>query len=119
MAATYSKQILSGSSNGRMIKVAATATLGTTIHSAGASALVLDETWLWAVNSDTTRRKLTIEWGSNTSPDDLIEVQIEAEKGLYLVIPGLILTQSAVCHAFCETANVVMIGGFVNRSTST
>ena len=113
--ATFSKVRLSGSTNGRNIKVVATSTLGTTIHTAHATAL--DEIWLWAVNSDTTDRKLTIEFGGVTSPDDLIEQTIAAEGGLILVVPGLLVTGSVVVTAFCATANVVMLNGYVNRIT--
>jgi len=111
--ATFSRLKLSGSTDGRMIKVAATASTGTTIHTAHASAQ--DEIWLYAVNSDTTDRKLTIEFGGTTSPDNLIEQTITAESGLILVVPGLILTNSLVVTAFAASANVVMIGGYVNR----
>jgi hypothetical protein len=111
--ATYTKTLLSGSTNGRQIKVAATATPGTTIHTAHATAY--DEVWLWAVNSDTTARKLTIEYGGTTAPDDLIEVTVPAEGGLMLIVPGWVLTNSLVVKAFCASANVVTIGGFVNR----
>ena len=111
--ATYTKVKLSGSTDGKMIKVAATATLGTTIHAAHATSL--DEVWLYAVNSDTSARKLTIEFGGATSPDCLIEQTIQPESGLVLVVPGMLLTNSLVITAFCATANVVMIGGFVNR----
>lgn len=111
--ATYTKVKLSGSTDGRMIKVAATATLGTTIHAAHASSL--DEIWLYAVNSDTVDRKLTIEYGGATAPDNLIEVTIPAETGLVLVCPGLILSNSLAVTAFAATANVIMIGGYVNR----
>ena len=110
---TYTKTLLSGSTNGRQIKVAATATPGTTIHTAHATAY--DEVWLWAVNSDTTARKLTVEYGGTTAPDDLIEVTVPAEGGLMLVVPGWVLTNSLVVKAFCASANVVTIGGFVNR----
>jgi len=119
--ATFSKQLLSGSTGGRLIKVAATATTGTTIHATGTSSSIIDEIWLYAVNSDTTARKLTIEFGGTTSPDDLIELTVAAESGLVLVVPGLILagTGSAArtVTAFCATANVVSIGGYVNRIT--
>lgn len=115
MAQTFTKVKLSGSTDGKMIKVVATATLGTTIHTAHATSL--DEIWLYAVNSDTTNRKLTIEYGGATSPDCLIEITIPAESGLMLVVPGLLLTNSLVVTAFCASANVVMIGGFVNRIT--
>ena len=113
--AAFSKVALSGAADGLMIKVVATSTLGTTIHTAHATAK--DEVWLWAVNSDTTDRKLTIEWGGATSPDCLIEVTIPAESGLVLVVPGMILSNSKVVTAFCASANVVMLGGYVNRIT--
>ena len=116
--ATFTKQILSGSTNGRMIKVVQTATAGTLIHTAVAGAADLDEVWLWAVNSDTTDRKLTIEYGGVAAPDDLIEVTIRAESGLVLIVPGMILQNSLVIRAFAAAANVVMVGGFVNRITA-
>lgn len=112
---TFSKLKLSGSTDGKMIKVAASASTGTTIHTAHATSL--DEIWLWAVNSDATDRKLTIEWGGTTSPDCLIELTVPAESGLVLVVPGWILTNSLVVTAFAATANVIMIGGHVNRIT--
>jgi len=114
MAATFTKVKLSGSTDGRQILVVATATAGTLIHTAHATAQ--DEVWLWAVNSDTTARKLTIEYGGVTSPNDLIEVTIPAESGLVCVVPGSSpLTNSVVVRAFCATASVVSIQGFVNR----
>lgn len=113
---TYSKQKLSSSTDGKLIKVAATATPGTTIHTAHATDL--DEIWLYAVNSDTTARKLTIEFGGTTAPNDTIEVTIQPESGLAVVVPGLILTNSLLVRAFCATADVVMVGGYVNRITA-
>ena len=119
--ATFSKIALSGSTDGRMIKVAATATAGTTLHTGSATATTFDEIWLYAVNSDSTDRKLTIEWGGVASPDDLIEYTVKAENGLYLIVPGLVLKGNAtplVVKAFCATANVVSIAGYVNRITA-
>lgn len=116
--ATFTKRILSGSTNGRMIKVVAVATAGTLIHTAVAGASDMDEVWLWAVNSDTTDRKLTIEYGGVAAPDDLIEVTIRAESGLVLIMPGMILQNSLVIRAFAAAANVVMVSGFANRITA-
>jgi len=119
--ATYSKIKLSGSTDGKLIKVAATATAGTTIHTGSATATTIDEVWLYAVNSDTTDRKLTIEWGGTSAPDDLIEQTITAESGLLLVVAGLVIVGNAtplVVRAFAASANVVMIGGYVNRITA-
>jgi hypothetical protein len=119
--ATFSKIALSGSTDGKMIKVVQTATAGTTLHTGSATATTFDEIWLYAVNSDTTARKLTIEWGGVASPDDLIEFTVPAESGLYLVVAGLVIKGNAtplVVRAFCATANVVNIAGYVNRITA-
>lgn len=116
--ATFEKLILSGSTNGRAIKVAATATPGTTIHTGSSSASVIDEIWLYAQNTDTTARKLTIEWGGTSAPDDLIELTVPAESGLTLVAPGLLIKGTGtalVVRAFAASANVVTIHGYVNR----
>jgi hypothetical protein len=117
--AAFSKLVLSGSTDGRAIKVAATATPGTTIHTGSATATTIDEIWLYATNTDTTARKLTIEWGGVSSPDDLIELTIPAESGLTLVAPGLLIKGNAstalVVKAFCATADVVTVHGYVNR----
>lgn len=119
--ATFSKDILSASTNGRAIKVAATGTPGTTIHTGSTTTTTYDEVWLYAQNTDTTARKLTVEWGNTTSPDDLIEITVPAESGLMLVVPGLIIKGAAtalVVRAFAATANVITIHGYVNRITA-
>lgn len=113
--ATFSKVLLSGSTQGKAIKVAATATAGTTIHTAIAGTSSLDEIWLYAVNSSSTAVKLTIEWGEASAPDGNIELVIPAESGLVLVVPGLLLQNSLVVKAFADTANVICIHGYVNR----
>ncbi len=113
----FNKNKLSGSTDGKGIKVAATGTPGTTIHTAvaGTTANTWDEIWLWCVNSSATAVKLTLEWGSATAPDDNIEVTIPPESGLFLVAPGLILDNTLVVKAFAGTTNVLIIHGYVNE----
>jgi len=112
--ATFSKALLSGSTNGRQIKVVATASSGTLIHTAHATAL--DEIWLYAVNDTATDRLLTIQWGGTTTTDDDIEFTVRAQNGLYLIVPGLLLTGGTVVRAFCAAAaNAIQISGYVNR----
>ena len=118
--ATFTKKILSGSTDGKAIKVAATATAGTTIHTGSATATTLDEVWIYAVNSSASSVKLTIEWGEATAPDGNIEVTVLPEAGMVTVIPGFLLQGNAtalVVKAFAGTANVIMVHGFVNRIT--
>lgn len=115
---TFSKQILSGSTNGRAVRVVQITSPGTGIHVGPSVTTEYDEVWLYAQNTDTSPRKLTIEWGGVTSPDDLIEITIPAESGLTLVVPGLVLKGNAtqlVVKAFAATTNVVTIHGYVNR----
>lgn len=119
--ATFAKEILSGSTNGRAVKVAATGSPGTLIHTGSTNTSHSDEVWLYAQNTDTTARKLTVEFGGTSSPDDHIEITIPAESGLVLVVPGLIIKGNAtalVVRAFAATANVLTIHGYVNRITA-
>jgi len=74
--------------------------------------------WLYACNTDSADRKLTIEWGGVTAPDDLTEVTIAAESGWTLVVPGLLIQNGLVVQAFAAAANVVMVNGYVNRITA-
>lgn len=115
--ATYTKKLLSGSTNGKNVKVVATSSTGTTIHTAVAGTSSLDEIWLWAVNHDTVARLLTIQWGETTDPDGKIEVSLASQGGLALIIPGLLLQNGLVVYAYAAAANVVMINGFVNEIT--
>jgi hypothetical protein len=115
--ATFSKQLLSGSTNGKAIKVAATATAGTLIHTAVTGTSNLDEIWLYAINTSGSNVKLTLEWGEATAPDGNIEVTVSPEAGLVCLTPGLLLQNSLVVRAFAGTTNVITIHGFVNRIT--
>ena len=115
---TFSKQILAGSTNGRPVRVALTATPGTIIHTAIAGITDFDEVWLYATNTSTGTIKLTIELGGVTAPDDLIEVGIPGEQGLVLVVPGLPLNNGVVIRAFAESSNVINIVGWVNEIRS-
>jgi len=107
------KEFLSGSTNGRGIKVVATATAGTTIHTAHATSK--DEVWLYVYNGHTANVTLTIEFGGATVPDDNMVVTVPFKDGLQLVVPGLPITNSLVVRAFASQANVLVIFGYVNR----
>ncbi len=111
--ATITKEFFSGSTNGRGIKVAATATAGTQIHAAHATAK--DEIFAWVTNTDLVERMVTFEHGGVTAPDDNLTMNIPPGETL-LVIPGLILSGSLNLKAFCAAAaNKLVVFGFVNR----
>ena len=113
--ATYSKQLLSGSTSGRPIQIAATAPPGTLLHTAHATDK--DEVYIYAVNTNADANvHLTVEFGG-VAATDLIFVTVEAAKGLLLVIPGSPLTGGLVVRAFASTTATVNVVGWVNRIT--
>lgn len=120
--ATISKQLLSGATNNRGILVVATATAGTLIHTTTTTAATLDEIWLWAWNTDTVARVLTLEMGGVTALGDTIEITIDPNTSdPKLVCPGLVLPGLAstglLVRAFAAATNVITIFGYVNRIT--
>ena len=115
MAQVFTKALLSGSTQGKGIKVVATGTPGTTIHTAVAGTSSLDEIWLYAYNSDTVTRTLTIEWGEATAPDGNNIIDIPSKQGRFLVVDGRLLQNALVVKAFASAANVIIIDGFVNQ----
>lgn len=116
--ATFTKRLLSGSTNGKAIKVAQTGSAGTLIHTAVSGTSDLDEIWLYCVNSSAASVKLTVEWGETAAPEGNIEGTIGPEAGLYLFVPGLLLQNGLEIRAFAGTGNVLLIHGFVNRITA-
>lgn len=116
--ATISRIPLSGSTDGRGIKVVATASSGTTIHTATTSTSDCDVVTLYAYNSSASAVNLTLQWGGTTSVDDDIKLSIPATSGLTLVVPDMVLRNSLVVRAYAGTANVLTIHGFANRVVS-
>ncbi len=94
MANAVAKIPFSGSTQGQGIKIVQTATAGTTVHTTGTSATVIDEVWLWLWNSHTADVLVTIEFGGATAPDQNIIMTIPFKQGLTLAVPGLPLHPS-------------------------
>jgi hypothetical protein len=118
MATTVSRIPLSGSTDGRGVKVAATSSAGTTIHTATSSATDCDVVTIYAYNSSGSAVNLTLQWGGTTSVDDDIKLSIPATSGLTLIAPDLVLRNSLVIKAYAGSADVVTIHGFANRVTT-
>lgn len=112
---TLTPVLPSGSTNGRPIKVAATGTPGTLIHTSTSTSGQFDELTIQAMNTDSSDRKLTLELGGVTAPDDLIERTIVAESGLVPIVTGHRLNGGVVVRAFAATADVVTIVADVMR----
>lgn len=115
MAQAFTKALLSGSTNGKGIKVVQTATAGTLIHTAVAGTSSLDEIWLYAYNGHTADVVLTIEWGEATVPDGNIVGTIPFKQGRALPVDGRLLQNGLVVRAFASVANVIIIDGFVHQ----
>jgi len=117
--AVFKKRKLSGSTDGKPIKVAQVATPGTAIHTAvaGTTAGTFDELWLFAYNSSANAEQLTIEMGGVGVPDNTIVCVLASKTGEQLIIPGLILQNALYVKAFASVANVITITGFVNAIT--
>lgn len=116
MAQAFTKALLSGSTNGKGIKVTGTATgSSVTIHTAVSGTSSFDEIWLYAYNGHTADVTLTIEWGEATVPDGNIVVSVPFKNGRQIVVDGRLLQNGLAVKAFASQANVIVIDGYVNQ----
>lgn len=115
--ATFSKQLLSGSSNGRPIEIVATSSVGTTIHTVQATATTAREMlYLWALNYAGTDHLLSLELGG-TATTDRMDINITTGDGPILVCPGVAFTATDTIIRGFSTATVgLQVFGYVNRS---
>lgn len=116
--ATATKIKLSGSTDGKGIKVTTTSPLDgtdTTIHTASSGTTDYDLVTLYAINTDSADVDLFIGWGGTTDPDNLIRQSIPTRSGLVLIAADLPIQNSADIVASASVANVVVIYGYVNH----
>ena len=114
---TVEKIKLSGSTDGKGIKITATSSPGTHIHTAVSGTSNFDEIWLYCYNSAAAATVLYLQCGS-TDADNLVQQTITSKNGFEPVIPGLILDNSASLKAYSATASELFIYGFVNQMTT-
>ena len=113
--ATFSKKILSGSTDGKGIIVTSTSTgSGNTIHTAVASTADFDEVWIYAFNSHSSSVTLNLEFGGTDSSQRIVQ-PIDPSAGLFLVVPGFVVQNSAVISAYASAASKIAIYGYANR----
>jgi hypothetical protein len=116
----YSGGPLSGSTNGRPIPVAATATPGTLIHTVVGGSSAFDEVYLFASNVTAAPATLTVEFGGVADPGDhLVKgYSIAANSGPIPISPmgGARLQGGVVIRAFSGTASAINITGAYNRA---
>ncbi len=116
---TVAKTKLSGSTDGKMIKITGVDTANAiVVHTATAGTTNFDEVWIWIFNAHTAAVEVNIEWGVHADAADLIKKTIPKDDGFYLAIPGLILQNGMTVEIFATTtADVLFVIGYVNRMT--
>lgn len=110
---TYTKQLLSGSTNGKQIKLN-TPGPGVTIHTATNVAGQLDEIWLWAYNDGPNTASVVILWGANSTDNEII-MNIPVQTGRLLVVDGMLANGGIVITAYGSVNNQIRIDGYVNN----
>lgn len=116
--ATMSKIPLSGSTNGRGIKVTTASPIDgsdTTIHTGVTGTTDTDYVTLYAYNDDTVTRTLELGWGGTSDPDDIISQDIPPQSGLVPIVIDLPIRNALVIVASASAVNKVMVHGHVTR----
>ena len=113
------KLVLSGCVSGQPILVTATATPGTTIHTATSSTSTLDsfdEIYIEAGAVTTTAATLCLQIGSPTYRGSEMFFNVPGKpSGLIRILDGHLLQNGLVVTATCSTASILNITGWVNR----
>lgn len=112
--ATYSRAALSASTNGKPIQVTATATLGTTIHTAVTGTSSWDVITLFATNVSSSTVVLTLEVGAAGAANNVI-VSIPGQSGNFPVLSNQMLQNGLLLTAFAGTGSVINLTGYVNH----
>lgn len=95
----------SASTDGRGIKVAASSTPGTLLHTYWASATDFEVVDVIVTNTDTVERTITFENGGTTSPDDLRKGVVQpSESRSFSMFIG---RNAGALRAFGSAANVL------------
>lgn len=117
----FAKGVLSGSVNGRPIRIAGATTVsgGTLIHTAlsATGSNQADEIWIWASNGLTATAQVTLRFGALSGTDQW-QFSVPPRDGLFLISPGLILNGALVCRAHSTVSNAINLVGYVNSVTT-
>jgi hypothetical protein len=116
--ATYSRTILSQSTNGRGIEIGTSTTSGgTQLHVSQSSSDGLDEIWLYATQHGTTTGVILTISFSSVGITSNVTYNMKPAEGCVLVIPGHPLNKSREARAHATVANEISVHGWVNRKT--
>lgn len=114
--AEFSRGHLSASTSGRPVPVVATASTGTTIHTAIAGAALFDSMFLWATNASGASATLTLEWGATGTGNKLCDaVNIPPNGVPKLIADGQTLNGGVLVTAFSSVASAINLTGYVDQ----
>lgn len=111
---TYTKKLLSGSTNGQQIQLTSSSAPGQTLHVATAVAGQLDEIWIWAYNDGPNSANVIILWGVNATTNEII-VAVPAQAGRLLVCDGMLLNGGLTVTAYGSVGSQIRCDGYVNN----
>ena len=109
-----SRILLNGSTNGKGVLIAATATAGTTIHTAITGTTQMDRLFIGFSNLHTSAVTLTIEWGGVTDPDNLLvkAYSMAAASSVEWLVWDAPIQNSLIVAAFASVANKIIATGY-------
>jgi hypothetical protein len=115
--ATFSKQLLTNSTNGKQILVTSSVAPGDFIHIASNSSTTIDEVFLYGINNSSIPVTASVLWG-NTGSIDTIQTTLPALSGRVQIADGRLLANGLSIRAY-STGNSCSFDGFVNRIIDT
>ncbi len=120
----------SGSIQGQPIKITATSTAGTLVHTTGTGNATIaladkDRIYMWGINTQAAATAssvlATVEFGGPTAPDFNIPVPIAGQAGPVMMLDGFPLSGNGVTaltvKVFAGTTAVINIIGYILRVT--
>jgi len=113
--ASISRRILSGSTNGQPIAVAATTSPGTTLNVA--SATTINMVTIAGKNTATAARTWTIEWGGTSTRNHIIGSLLPQDGWQILVDNMPISGSTATIAAFATATSGIDLMGYVDAFT--
>ena len=108
----------SAATNGATMTVNTTSAFSPmTVHTAGPGVYNWDDIWIWAANTDTVSRTISLYFGAHSSVGDQVVGNYDLPPGgaPVLICPGLFLQNSGVVEAYASIANKINLTGYVNR----
>ena len=118
---TYSKIILSGSTDGQGIRITATTPSGTIVHTCVTGAAEsIDEMWVYGHSTVTTTAQIVFAFGVTTATGSRLTHTVSAgdKAGLILMIPGLVGRNTKILKASATSTDRFNLFGYVNRYAS-